>query len=332
MIFSEITRPNGEFRKKMLGIAIVCEYNPFQKGHKAQIDAVRAAHPDACIVCVLAGDLVQRGEPAVLSKYLRAEVAVRCGADLVLELPFPWSAQGAAYYARAAVSIAADAGCGALCFGSESGDVGALSLAADRLCSDEFAAYLRETDDPRSPVSHIVAVNAAYSRLYGEPLPGGANDILGIEYIRAIKEPDAKIEPFCVRRTEGYSATEAREASDYGEFIRIAATKKYTDSRLRRAALAALLGVTEADAAERPAYTSLLAASKRGTEYLGALKKRVKADGSGISVLTRPSDGAELTGVAARQFALSVRAGELWALAAGESPADQMRKSPYIRS
>ncbi len=146
MISAEKTRPNGEFRKKMQGTAVVCEYNPFHRGHMRQLGLLRERFPDGCLVAVLAGDFVQRGEPAVLSKYKRAEAAVICGADLVCELPFPWSAQGAEFYAAAAVSTAARLGCVRLAFGSETGDLDRLISAVKRTESAGFRSELERVE------------------------------------------------------------------------------------------------------------------------------------------------------------------------------------------
>ncbi len=123
----------------------------------------------------------------------------------------------------------------------------------------------------------------------------------------------------------GRLCSAAQNAADYRGFLALAATKKYTHARLRRAVLAAMTGTREEDIRQTPEYTSLLAANARGTEFLREAKKRGE-----IVVLTRPSDGKDLTGNAARQFALASRAASLWALAAGESPADQMRRRPVI--
>ena len=391
------TSTNGEFRKKMVGCAIICEYNPFQRGHERQIANLHAQFPDACVTAVLAGNFVQRGEPAVLSKYKRAEAAVRCGADLVLELPFPWSAQGASYYANAAVSLADSAGCSLLCFGSETGDLDRLVTAAGRMDSDGFDDAVRasEAKNMQSGVSHIAAVREVYRELYGEELPLGSNDTLGIEYLRAINKNGYPIKTVCMKREGGYSATLAREfylagdldslaenvperlldfyrvnppvndvifgqtvlamlrlsdpqeisqyadlgggiaerlcsaaknAKNYDEFKRLAATKKYTDSRLRRAALAAVMRVTKEMLDSRPAYTVLLAADRTGTAYLRAMKKK-----SDLCVLTHPYEGQRLKGTAGEQFRISTFADTLWAHSAREAPADQIKAKPYIQ-
>ena len=101
-------------------IGIVCEYNPFHSGHLYMInESRRRLGEDSVTVCVMSGDFVQRGEAALYSKFARAEAACRCGADLVLELPLPWSVSSAEGFAEGAVSVLAAAGCTHLSFGSE---------------------------------------------------------------------------------------------------------------------------------------------------------------------------------------------------------------------
>ena len=121
-------------------IGIVCEYNPFHKGHAWQIQAGRAAlGEDSAVVCVMSGDYVQPGEAAVFSKFARAEAACRCGADLVFELPLPWALSSAEGFARGAVAILAATGVvDTLSFGSECGDVAALDSLAQCLDSEEY--------------------------------------------------------------------------------------------------------------------------------------------------------------------------------------------------
>ena len=104
-------------------IGIVAEYNPFHNGHARLIEQTRAQLGAVCpVVCVMSGDFVQRGSPAVYSKFARAEAAVRCGADLVLELPLPWSLSSAEGFARGAVGLLGSLGVVThLSFGSECG-------------------------------------------------------------------------------------------------------------------------------------------------------------------------------------------------------------------
>ena len=100
---------------------IVAEYNPFHNGHRYQIEATRRAGAE-CVVAVMSGNFVQRGEPALLDKFTRAKAALSCGVDLVLELPLPFAAAGAQRFARGAVALLDALGCvDTLSFGSECG-------------------------------------------------------------------------------------------------------------------------------------------------------------------------------------------------------------------
>ncbi|MBQ3100491.1 MAG: nucleotidyltransferase family protein [Clostridia bacterium] len=380
----------------MFVCAIICEYNPFHRGHEIQIGRLRDMFPDACILSLQSGNFVQRGETAVIYKYRRAEAAVKCGADLVLELPFPWCAQGAHYFARAGVDILNSLGADLLCFGSETGDLQALTTAAKRMNSPEFIAECEkeEAESMESSVSHIASIRSVYKKLYGSELPIGANDTLGIEYLKSIAATESRMKPICIRREGGYTATLSREyykgcdfdslaenvpeklvdfyreipsvstdslgpailnffrthtpeelsvyadlggglagrlcraaneAADYAGFCNLAATKKYTNARIRRAILSAMLRVTEDSLKRPPRFTSLLAANGRGTAFLRSVKKT--AD---IEILTRPAAGKALEGEAADQFALSYAADTLWALAAGIAPNELANERPYI--
>lgn len=129
----------------MIKIAIIAEYNPFHNGHKYQIECVRREFPQACIIALMSGNFVQRGEGAILPKYLRAEIAVKCGVNAVLELPYPYSSGNAEYFARGAIEILNSLGVDYLCFGSECGDVDTLMNAVRRLLSDD------NSETPRKP-------------------------------------------------------------------------------------------------------------------------------------------------------------------------------------
>ena len=108
----------------MKTVAIISEYNPIHNGHLYQIEKIREAFgSDTAIIAIMSGNFVQRGEPAIIDKWKRAEFAVKCGVDLVLELPFPFSISSAEFFARAGVAIANASGADILSFGSESADI-----------------------------------------------------------------------------------------------------------------------------------------------------------------------------------------------------------------
>ncbi len=179
---------------------IVCEYNPFHNGHKYQIDTLRASGAE-CIVCVMSGNYVQRGEPAMLDKYTRAEMAIKCGADIVLELPFPYSCLSAEQFARAGVYILDAVGVDTLSFGSECGNIDKLAHAAKIISSEEFKGKFSLLQKSNS--GSAAAFFEAYEQVSGQAADFKSNDLLGISYIRAINEFESKITPFVIKRVGG---------------------------------------------------------------------------------------------------------------------------------
>ena len=178
----------------MSTFGIVCEFNPFHKGHKYLFDQARLAGADI-IVCVMSGNSVQRGEFAVADKYVRAEAAVREGADLVLELPYPWCTGSAEYFARGAAAVLAQT-CDTILFGSECGDISTLKNAAEISDSEEFRKSFGE-----KLTGGVPAAEAYFSELaerVGVEL--SSNDILGVEYLRALSARGADIEAKTVKR------------------------------------------------------------------------------------------------------------------------------------
>lgn len=184
----------------MATYGIVCEYNPFHNGHKYQIDSLK---PDT-VVCVMSSNVVQRGSFAVCDKYSRAEAAVRCGADLVLELPFPFSMLSAEYFASSAIYILGQLGfIDFLSFGCESDDYCKLKAVAEFLLDEDFnnkiSALIK--GKPFVPFAHAreMVVNEAlgqeYSAILGQP-----NNILAIEYIKALIKSSYNIIPKPLKR------------------------------------------------------------------------------------------------------------------------------------
>lgn len=128
----------------MKTVGIICEYNPFHNGHLTQFRRIRGMWgEDTAIVCLMSGSYVQRGAPAIVDKSIRAQAAILCGADLVLELPPEISLSSAEGFAAGGVAIASRC-CGRLCFGTESMDKEALLQTARALCAPEFPPLLRQ--------------------------------------------------------------------------------------------------------------------------------------------------------------------------------------------
>ena len=181
---------------------IICEYNPLHRGHEWMLQQVRQQGVEA-IVCAMSGNFVQRGEAAVVNKFARAEMAVRCGADLVLELPTPWAAATAEIFARGGVNLLAKTGLVTdLAFGSEWGDSAALQQLASALDSGEYEENLRAL--LRSGDSFAVCRQKAAAALVGEEtaaLLARPNNNLGIEYCRAAAKRGANWNILTIPRT-----------------------------------------------------------------------------------------------------------------------------------
>lgn len=185
---------------------IICEYNPLHLGHKKQLDMVRATHPNGGIVCLMSGNYVQRGAPAIVDKALRAEAAVRCGADLVLELPVTASLQSAEGFASAGVAILSPF-CGSLCFGAETAEKDSLMDTARALLSPEFGSALRK--ELEKGLSFPAARQAALQAMGTDAaLLSQPNNILAVEYCKAILSQKSTMEPFPVTRQGSYHDTQ----------------------------------------------------------------------------------------------------------------------------
>ena len=182
-------------------IGIVAEYNPFHNGHARLIEQTRAQLGAACpVVCVMSGDFVQRGSPAVYSKFARAEAAARSGADLVLELPLPWSLSSAEGFARGAVGLLGSLGVVThLSFGSECGELEPLQRVAQVLLDPLLGEDLRA--ELRSGIPFAAARQQAVARRVGAlaELLQAPNNILAVEYLKAIYDQRLELHPLTGR-------------------------------------------------------------------------------------------------------------------------------------
>ena len=191
----------------MKTVAIVCEYNPFHNGHKYQIDQIkREFGEDTAIIAIMSGNFVERGDVAVLDKFKRARMAVENGVSLVLELPFPFSLSSAERFAQGAVEIAHRLKTvNILSFGSECGSVERLSRIAERVLSEEFDLALKNTlnADGNESLGYAKARTMTYEALYGKEdaqILLSPNNILAIEYLKALKKLGSPILPHTVLR------------------------------------------------------------------------------------------------------------------------------------
>ena len=186
-------------------VGIICEYNPIHLGHKKQIDRIRSEFgEDTVIVCAMSGNFVQRGSPAIVDKTARARAAVSCGADLVLELPVTTALSSAEGFAAGGVRTLAPV-CDTLCFGAETADRDMLLGAAHTLLKPEFSALLRE--ELETGKSFPAAREAAMKRMGADAdVLSQPNDILAVEYCKAILSQNASLEIFPIHREGNYHA------------------------------------------------------------------------------------------------------------------------------
>lgn len=186
---------------------IICEYNPFHNGHLYHINETRkngATH----IVAVMSGNFVQRGDVAVINKFERAKAAVRCGVDLVIELPVAYCLSSAETYAKGAMYILKGLGCvDELSFGSECGD---LSLLTAAVKASYACARKPELEDlMKLGNSYPKALQILVRQNYGDEIGllfSHPNNTLAIEYLKAMIAVKLKIRPFTVKRSELHDA------------------------------------------------------------------------------------------------------------------------------
>lgn len=195
----------------MKTVGIIAEYNPFHNGHAYQIAKAKELTGADYAIIVMSGNFVQRGQPAIMEKSLRAEAALLCGADVVLELPVHYAAASAEYFASGAASLLDGLGVvDFLCFGSECGDIEPLSKLADTLLAEDEAFKTMLKSRLKEGVSYPQARNDALGAVCPQlapllPLLKHPNNILGLEYLKALKKRNSRIRPHTVfRMGQGY--------------------------------------------------------------------------------------------------------------------------------
>ena len=185
----------------MLIAGIIAEYNPFHNGHAYHIARTRERGADA-VVAVMSSNFVQRGEPALLSKRARAEAAVRCGADLVVELPLPWCCANAQSFARGGVSLLSALGCvDFLSFGSECGSDKLILNAVEAVNNPKTNAWLKEILSTGMPFA--AAREEAVRTLYGNDTAAvlsTPNDTLAVEYLSESIKQNSRLKPLAISR------------------------------------------------------------------------------------------------------------------------------------
>ena len=182
----------------MKTIGIICEYNPFHNGHAHQLHTLAQLHPDVLRICIMSGSFVQRGEPAIFSKFDRARWAILGGADIVIELPTLYSTGSAQLFGTGAVRMVKGLAIDALSFGSETADLDALINIAKRMDCESTQEQLR------TYINEGMSYGAAFRKALHTEILNTPNALLGLEYIRAGLAYNPKLQYIPILRTSNH--------------------------------------------------------------------------------------------------------------------------------
>lgn len=179
--------------------AVICEFNPLHNGHKYLIDTIKSQHAD-CVVAIMSGNFVQRGDIAIADKYARTKMALQSGCDLVVELPTVFALSSAHSFAKGGVQITDALNVDMLCFGAEDADINALNEITDAFNDDIFKSKVKEylNTGEYYPKAISKAMETLLSDKHCDIL-NKPNNILAIEYIKALK--GTNVCPVAIKRT-----------------------------------------------------------------------------------------------------------------------------------
>lgn len=201
----------------MRTVGVICEYNPLHLGHAKQLRLIRQLGGEG-IVCLMSGNYVQRGTPAIIDKSLRAAAAIECGADLVLELPLTAALSSAEGFAQEGVRLLGGF-CDELCFGAETADQALLMSTAEALLREDFSPALRKQLE--QGLSFPAARAKALEELgLDASVLNTPNNILGVEYCKAILSQGCKMKPLVIHRKGDYHDLEVDKENPSATSIR----------------------------------------------------------------------------------------------------------------
>lgn len=212
-------------------VGLITEYNPFHNGHLYHIEeSLRITGADKVVV-VMSGDFVQRGTPAIMPKHLRTQMALQAGVSLVIELPVRYATGSAEFFAGGAVALLHQLGCvDCICFGSESGDIEALSNIAELLLREPVEYQQALQRHLRSGLSYPLARQRGMEEYLRNSESGEAlqdilsepNNILGVEYLKALKQYSSTMTPYTItRKTSHYHDEELKGTCSSASAIRM---------------------------------------------------------------------------------------------------------------
>lgn len=206
--------------------AIIAEYNPFHNGHDYMIQKVKEETGADYVIAVMSGDFTQRGIPGIADKHTRAKMAVSCGADAIFELPVRFSTASAEVFATGAVALFSAFSCiDYLCFGSECGNLSDFVKATDLL--------MQEPEEFKEAIQTYLRQGHSYPKAFSEAVKSGTaecsvssallehpNNLLGLEYLKALKKLSSAIKPHTILRTgTGYHDTHSSFSKESGTLI-----------------------------------------------------------------------------------------------------------------
>ncbi len=189
-------------------VGIICEYNPFHNGHLYHLKKVKELFPNSLIILVLNGYFLERGDISIINKYDKTKIALKYGIDIVLELPFVYGTQSADIFASTSLKILNNFKCNYLIFGSELNDIDKLNTLVDYTIKnkDTYNTSIKEYLD--KGVNYPTALSKSLNINYKLD----SNDLLGISYIKSIKENKYNIKPVSIKRTNNFLDTTSNDA------------------------------------------------------------------------------------------------------------------------
>lgn len=195
-----------EKRDTMASVGIIAEYNPFHNGHLYQIQEIKKKYPEDTIVIAMSGNFTQRGEPAIIDKWTRANLAILAGADIVVEIPYHFATQSADYFSYAGITLLEKLKVEKLVFGSESNNIDDITeIAKAELENEDFDKLVKIYS--KFGYNYPTALSLALKDLTGKKIDT-PNDILGITYIKTILKYNYNMKPESIKRTNDYNSKE----------------------------------------------------------------------------------------------------------------------------
>ena len=186
-----------------MNIGIICEYNPFHYGHIYHLNKIKEIYPNSNIILVLSGWICERGDLSVMDKFKKAEIALKFGVDLVVELPFKYM-QSADYFAKGAMSILNKLKCDTIIFGSECNNINKLyNIAKVQINNKELDLEVKTK--LKEGINYPTALSKSIKTLLGYTIDQ-PNDLLGISYIKEILKNNYNIKPITIKRTTNFNS------------------------------------------------------------------------------------------------------------------------------